>query len=125
MAREVRKRSSCLQALHLSSSRELLQEGVQGHVRLLAAAAADGEGLARLALPQTTTYGNLLQLGLADPLRERLVATSTSGAKAVHAQLVSERFGLGRYGGATGSTRTCSGASQSGKSPRSARSGSR
>jgi hypothetical protein len=87
-----------LQALHLSSSRELVHERVQGDVRLLAPAATDGEGVARFPLSPDDDVRDLEELGVADPPRKRLLPFVDRGAEAVPAKVVRERLGGGAEG---------------------------
>ena len=86
--------------------------------RLAAAALAHGERLVRLAVAADDRVRDLLELGVADPLAERLVALVDVDAVARPPRAARRaRAPASRCCSPTGITRTCTGASQNGNAP--------
>ena len=101
-----------------ASSRKRVEQLVERERRLLASALAHRERVVRLAVAVDDDERHLLELGVADPLAERLVALVDLDAVALGLEPLAKRSRQPRDAPRpTGITRTCTGASQNGNAP--------
>ena len=121
--------SSCLQtrgwlapfsrgSASAASSRNRAEQLVERDRRLLAPALAHREGVVGLAIAVDDDERHLLELGVADPLAERVVAVVDLDAISLGRRDGREaRRRPSRCPSPTGITRACTGASQNGNAP--------